>query len=234
MLSVETSEVSSVPGREVWNSWNGKLAGDRLPGEDAVDPEILRADVRAQVLPLRIFRIGRRLHRVRADVAEGARHADAIWPHQILVVVVAGIVVIALGVPLLRRRLVEVGIGEQAQADDAGGACRNTNRPEYSCRARRSSRRDICFHSRTDRAGNPGSRLSSHRPKRSGSGPVGFFEARLVDQAEIVPAIVAAGLQAGIGGQRLQEIERADAGLRTSCPRSGRCRRSRRSTCCGP
>ena len=28
-LSLETSEVSSVPGNEVWNSWNAKLPGAR-------------------------------------------------------------------------------------------------------------------------------------------------------------------------------------------------------------
>ena len=45
MLSVDTKEVSSEPGSEVWNSWKMKLACDvlRVPHEDAVDPEILRA-----------------------------------------------------------------------------------------------------------------------------------------------------------------------------------------------
>src|SRR5260221_10009006 len=40
--------------------------------ENAVDPEVLRAWVAVEVLPLRVFRIGRRTGRIRADVAEGA------------------------------------------------------------------------------------------------------------------------------------------------------------------
>ena len=47
-------------------------------------------------------------------------------------------------------------------------------------------------------------------PLRIGTG--GLDEARLVDQAEIFPAVIAAGLQARMRRQRLQEIERAIGG----------------------
>ena len=43
--------------------------------EDPIGPEVLRADVRAEVRPLGVVGIGRRLDRIRADVAEAARHA---------------------------------------------------------------------------------------------------------------------------------------------------------------
>lgn len=68
---------------------------------------------------MRVLRIVRRIERVRADVAEGARHADAVWPDQFGVVVVAGIGVVALRIPALLRRFVEIGIGEQPQPNDA-------------------------------------------------------------------------------------------------------------------
>ena len=91
----------------------------RLPDEDAVDPEILRADVRTQILPFGIFRIRRRLQRVRPDVAEAARHADAERLYQILRVVIVGIVVIAHRVPFFRRRFVKIRIGKEPETDDA-------------------------------------------------------------------------------------------------------------------
>ena len=42
------------------------FVGASLPVEHAVPPEVLRADVRAEVRPRRVLRIGRRLDRVRA------------------------------------------------------------------------------------------------------------------------------------------------------------------------
>ena len=168
-----------------------KLSGSAVPDEDPVDPEILRADGRAQVLPLRVSGSCRRLDRARADVAEAAGHADAVGPDQILVVVVVGVVVVLLGVPFLRGRLVEVGIREQPQADDAGRLAVERADRHVLARARRSPHPDISARSRTDRRGQSGAALVEPRPKRSGSGPVGLVEAGLVDQAEIVPAVVA-------------------------------------------
>src|SRR5688500_11057175 len=53
-------------------------------------------------------------------MAEGARHTDPIRPDQILVVIIGWVLVVAVRIPLARGFLVEVGVREQAQADDAG------------------------------------------------------------------------------------------------------------------
>ena len=187
-----------------------------------------------------MLRIGRRLHRARADVAEAAGHADAVRPHQVLAVVVARVGVVALGVPGLGRLLVEVRVREQAQADDAGARSRRRSRPAASCRrraacrARRSRRPDTCSRSRTDRRGQSLLRTSSQRPQRSWSGPVALLEARLVDQAEVAPAVVARVAEAGMRADRSSAGRRRRRCSRSSGPRSGRCRRSRPATCCGP
>src|SRR5262249_40916814 len=107
-----------------------------LPVKDAVRPEILRADVRAEVRPLWVARIGCRIHRIWSDVAEAARHPDAIRPYEVLAAVVVEIVFGAVGtsqrgvlrralvilrrVPPLRRFVVERRIREQPQPDDSG------------------------------------------------------------------------------------------------------------------
>src|ERR1035438_5674438 len=54
-------------------------------------------------------------------MAEGARHSYAIRPDQVLVVVVIGIGVVTVCVPLLSGGFIEIGIGEQAQTNDACG-----------------------------------------------------------------------------------------------------------------
>src|SRR5262245_45525437 len=88
------------------------------PVEDAIPPEVLGAHVGAHVLPLRILGIVRRLDRVRSDMAEGARHRDAIRSHELAIEVVGGVVVEAIRIPTLARLLVEIGIGKQTEADD--------------------------------------------------------------------------------------------------------------------
>src|SRR5262249_37774379 len=84
-----------------------------------VDPEVLRADIAREILPLGMLGVVRGLHRVRADVAEATRHAYAIGADQILAVVVARVVVGSFGVPFLRRCLFEIRIREQAKPDDS-------------------------------------------------------------------------------------------------------------------
>src|SRR5205814_10028764 len=54
------------------------------------------------------------------DVAEAARHADAIRLDQSFLVVVVAVLVVALRIPLRLRGFVEVGVREEAQAEDAG------------------------------------------------------------------------------------------------------------------
>ncbi len=80
---------------------------------------------------MRAFRIGRRMQRVRADVAKAASHADAVGPHQLVIGEEFAIAVKSVGIardrrqPFPFRRRVEIGIGKQPQTDDAGGAAVN-------------------------------------------------------------------------------------------------------------
>ena len=173
--------------------------------------------------------------RVRSDVAEPARHADPVRLHEIAREVVGRVAVVALRIPLPPRLLVEVGIGEQPQADDRRWARRSTSRPARSCRERRSARPGISTRWQTDRGGQLGSRTSSQRPYRLGSGAVAFREARLVHQAEVVRKRLSRPYCIdGCDEIVLRKSRRADADRGRSRPRSDRCRRSRRATCCGP
>jgi hypothetical protein len=52
-------------------------------------------------------------------MAEGARHPDPIGTDQVLVVVIGRVSVIAHRVPASPRRFVEIGVGEQTQAQCA-------------------------------------------------------------------------------------------------------------------
>jgi hypothetical protein len=51
---------------------DARLVVSTAPVEDAVPPEVLRSDVRAQVFPFRVVGVGRRPNRIGADMAEGA------------------------------------------------------------------------------------------------------------------------------------------------------------------
>src|SRR5262249_62404094 len=88
--------------------------GIGVPRKYAVNPEILRTDRRAQILPLRRFGVRRRLFRVRADMAKAAGHPYAIRAHEIFRQVIFGILVEALGIPLFCSGVVEIRVGEEA------------------------------------------------------------------------------------------------------------------------
>ena len=226
MLSVEIERrVERARARRV-KQLEHEVARIGVPVEDPVDPEVLRADVGAEVLPLRVVRDrpaassgsdrrGRTRTTCRRDTAGPGRSSCS-----------------------------SADRCSSASASHAFAACSsksgfgNSRRPtmpvrsrnrspsfDRSCRARRSRRRDTSARSRTDRAGSRRERLSSQSPYRFGSGPVGFLEARLVDQPEIFPAVVAAELlQLRMRRNRLQEIERAERWSRRARPRSDRCR----------
>src|ERR1700740_3075725 len=91
-----------------------------LPVEDSFNPKILSADVGAEILPLWIIRVGRRLDRIGANMAKAAGHSDTIGAHEMLVVIVGRVGVIAYGVPVFGRFLIEVWVGKEAQANDSG------------------------------------------------------------------------------------------------------------------
>ena len=82
--------------------------------EDAVHPQVLAADGRIEIGPLRVGRVGRRVDGARADVAEPTRHADPIGANQFRIVIIVRIGVVALRIPLVLGGLVEVRIGKQA------------------------------------------------------------------------------------------------------------------------
>ena len=194
------------------------------PVEDAIPPEVLRADVRAQVLPLRILGIGGRLDRVGTDVTERARHADAIRPHQIAVEVVGRIVVEAFRVPPLARALVERRIREQPEAGDTGGlAVVGADRQDRAARADFGAWISRRVGERIGRTARIADVEPQSVPVRIGSRR--FLEARFVDEAEIRPAIVATVIVAvlrvsGIGMRRdrFQQIEGAEAVDRQPIP----------------
>ena len=189
----------------------------RIPHEDAIDPEILGSGVGVEVGPGGLVGVGRWIGRVWPDVAEAAGHAHPIGFHQLAVVVVAGIFVIALGVPVFLGLFVEVRVGEQAQADDAGavavvGTGGNVLAPGAD------------FHPRIlffvfERVGATG-RITAVQPQAVAvlTRTFGFHVARLVDHAEVVPAVVAAGLEPRVAGNGLEEIEVADAVARQLVP----------------
>ncbi len=171
-------------------------------------------------------------------MAEAARHADAIGPHQLGIIVVGRIGIVALGIPLSRRRVVEGRIGEQAQAHDAAriavvGAHRHPGGGPGA-------------------VGQPGAwreRLTAESGLHPGVGPLvgegvrlavgaadvekeaeatwvrrlGLIEAGLVDQAQIGPAVVAVeylDLRVRVGGDDLQEVECAEGLLGHHVPES--------------
>src|SRR5689334_16623809 len=79
----------------------GKIVLLTFPVKDALDPEILRADVGAQVLPFRIFRVGRWTNRIWTYMAKATGHAHAVGPYQVLIVVIRGVSVELDGIPFL-------------------------------------------------------------------------------------------------------------------------------------
>ena len=140
-----------------------------------------------------IGRIGRRIDRARPDMAEAAGHADAIGPHQLRIVVVFLVGVVAFGVPVLGGRLVEIGIGKQPQADDAGAiAVIGADRQGLPVADRRAARADLdarIFRFILERIGRavlaaliePEAEALRVRTRR-------LFETGLVDKTEPAPA----------------------------------------------
>ncbi len=199
-----------------------KVLGIAAVDEHAVHPEILRSDRRVEIGPLRMGRVGWRVDRARTDVAEAAGHADPVGPHEVRILIVVRVGVIALGVPLVLRRLVEVGVREQAQADDAGrGAEGGADRQARAVLEGRPAGADLdpwifaLVLERIGRAVRAADIEPEAEPLRIGTGRL--FEARLVERAEPAPARVAvASLAVAIGlarmrGDDLEEIEGGEA-----------------------
>ena len=187
-----------------------KFFGSRVVHEQPVDPHVLRADDRTQIGPFRVGRVRRRVGRARADMAEPAGHADPIGTDQILVVVIGRIVEIALGGPSAAPRPRRNRGSGTAAARRCRSDSRNRSRPAPSCPRAPILTPGYFVSLANGSAGQSRRRVSSIRPKRSGSGCARRLEARLVDQPEIAPAPVAVGLLCRIVRDDLQQVEGAE------------------------
>src|ERR1041384_7897287 len=182
-----------------------------LPGKDPIDPKILRTDVRTQVFPCRMLRIFGRLHRVRPDMAEGARHSHAIGLHEVLGEIVGRILVIALRIPFPGGLFVEFRIGEQPKSDDTAGITVERSDRQILPPCTDPYARVLRFVLKrvgwASRAYNP---LVEPEPEpiriRSGA----FFKTWFIDQTKIVPSTIAAVVQIRMRRQCLQKIERPE------------------------
>ncbi len=189
-----------------------------MPGEDAVDPEVLGADVRAEVFPLRILRIVGRLDRVRPDVAEPARHADPVRPHELLPEVVALVGVVLRRIPLLGRRLIEIGIRKEPQADDAGRPSVGGADGQLVLAPRADGDARVLLVVLEGVGRTVGPPPVEPEPVPVGIGPFRLLEARLVDETEEVPAVVPARLEPLVRGNDLEQIEGPEAVDRDPVP----------------
>src|SRR5262249_37028973 len=151
-----------------------------------------------------------RAGRDRPDVTEAGGDGAPVGLHEIGAVVVGGVLVVALCVPLLGGGFVERGVWKKPKADDA-------RRPPIIRPDGKVLAAGVDLHTgilllvleRIRRA--IGAALVEPQSKARRVGGRGRFEARLVDQPQILPAVVAAGLELWVRGQRFEEVEGAEA-----------------------
>src|SRR5712671_5949196 len=91
------------------------------PRKDAIDPKILSADSAAQILPLWRLRVRWRFLGVRPDMTKSTGNSDAVRSDEFFRQIVIWVIVKALGIPLARGGLVEVGVWQEPHADNSGG-----------------------------------------------------------------------------------------------------------------
>ncbi len=142
-------------------------------------------------------------------MAKAARHADPIGPHQLFRQIIVRVVVKALRVPALGRHFVKSRVRKQAQPDNPSRlAVVGSGGDGLAARPDRHTRVFGCVGERVGRAIRAA--LVEPQPVMLGVGGGGLGKARLVDEAQIGPAIVAAVFEAGRGRQDLQQVERAE------------------------
>ena len=162
-----------------------------------------------RLLPFRVLGVRRRVRRVRADVAEAAGHAHPVGPDQVLVVVIAWVVVVALRIPGGFGRLVEVRVREQPQAEDAGGVA--VVGADRECLLPRAPiLTPGYFFSLSNGSGVQSVAHVEPETETVLARPARLLETGLVDQAEAFPAIVAVLLQARVVGDRLEQVHVAE------------------------
>src|SRR5262249_57957794 len=116
------------------------------------------------------------------------------------------------------RGVVEIRIGEQPEADTPGGLAVIRSDRKLPAQARqvlaagvdRDTRIFLLVRERIRRTFRPGQAFVEPQPEPFRIGTGGLLEARLVDQAEIAPAIVAAEAETVVRRKRLQQIETAE------------------------
>ena len=181
----------------------------RTPGKNPIHPEILGADQGAEIRPAWPLGIRWRLLRIGAYMAERAGHADPIRPHQILRQIVGGVVIEPRRIPSAGRRCVEVGIGEQPQADNSRGiAVKRANRQISAASTDGDTGISALILEGVGRA--VGATPVQPQTVTLRIGRRGLREARFVDQAQIPPSAVAVEGKARMRRQDFQQIERAE------------------------
>ena len=121
LLSVAMMEVSVAPGMGRFEDVVQEVVRLEVAAEHAARAEILVADGGGQVGVPWLCRVPRRVERMERHVASRAGHPDPVRPDQLRILEVGGIVVVAVGVPLLLGIRVEIRVRKQAEADHAGG-----------------------------------------------------------------------------------------------------------------
>ena len=166
-----------------------------LPVKDPFNPKVLCADVGAEVLPLRIVGVRGRLNWIGPNMAKAARHSYAIGTHQILVVVVRRIGVIPFRIPMFGCFLIEVRVGEEPQGDDASlvaviGPNGEVLAIEF-CSARPNFYAGILLLVFEVVGLATCAPLVQPKAPSFGIGACRFFEAGIIHQAEVLPAMIA-------------------------------------------
>src|ERR1035437_3624744 len=109
---------------------SGRLVLEHLPketslfyevGEHAALADVLVADLRGQIVPVRIRRICRRLAGIKRNVAGAAGDADTVGADQVAAYGVILVCVIAVAIPFLGRRALEIRVLKQTEPHDPGG-----------------------------------------------------------------------------------------------------------------
>ena len=187
-----------------------------LPVEDAVDPEVLRSDDGAQVLPPRVLGVGRAgssgsgpRGRTRTSfrpgrASRGPSTRSTSRPRSS-----------RFASHLSRRLLVEGGVREEPQADDAAGERRSRSRPACSFRAPRSSTPGVLRLVVEGIGRAVGATLVEPEAVALRVGARRLLEAGLVDEAEVGPPVVAARPFRATGATRASSGSRACRG--SSC-----------------
>src|ERR1035438_6840560 len=201
-----------------------------VPIEDAVDPEVLGAYIRAEILPFGVLGIRGRFKWIWSNVAKAARHSHTIRLDQSVIVVVVGVRVIFDRIPFSCGGIIKIRIREKPKPHDAGSPTVERGNRDLLSLDGSSPRADpdagifrLIFEG-IRAAGTVWISLVEPKTPAVRIGSVGWFEAGFVYQAQIRPAVLPAcgqrfaSVDAGIGRESFQEIEGPCAAHRDNVP----------------